>query len=77
MLKQVPVPVLGLYGRCVQTEFDTLTVYISDICRDVTIECSTGSSRYGGNQVFGLTGVVVETTGDAVFEETEIKAHIP
>lgn len=25
---QVPVPVLGLYGRCVQTEFHTPTVHI-------------------------------------------------
>ena len=64
-------------GVGVQTEFHTLTVHISDIGRDVTIECSTGSSRYGGNQVFGLTGVVVETTSDAVFEKTEVKTHIP
>ena len=73
----IPVPVFSLNRGCVYAEFDTLTVYISYVCSDITIEGRPGCGGNRGNQVLCLAGVVVEATCNAVFQEAEVESDVP
>src|SRR5574344_2014766 len=73
---QVPSKIFRIDNLCTDIHFDTFTIYITYIGKDGLVEVCSGSRWNGSQKVFRLAGIKIETTGDAVFQQSEVEAIV-